>query len=191
MAYEPTREWNAFAIVAVVMYRYMFFVIALVVVFVVCTARHIDIAPFDADRLVSSLGHFWFPLPAQYEAIKLTGGDVSARNYAVFNLVLLSLYPALLLYTAYYYNKARKKCEFPKIGNKHDIVICAAFLIGSLIFVMIDYPQERAGAFGFRADAYGLYYFRQAFFSMAAIYGPMMLVVFVMRLAVGWTDQKG
>jgi hypothetical protein len=190
MAYEPTREWNALAIAAVVMYRYMFFVIALVVVFIVCTARHIDMAPVDADRLVSSLGHFWVHLPAQYEAIKLAGGDVSAGNYAVFNFILLSTSPVLLVCTAYYYNKVRKKCDFPKIGNKIDIRVGALLLIGGIVFVIMDYPKEHPGFFGFRADAHGLYYFRQAFFSMAIILGPMMLVILLMKLAVGFPDRK-
>src|ERR1700731_983756 len=133
MSYEPTREWNAFVIVAMVIYRYIFFVIALLIVFVSCTAGHIDIAPFSAYKLVPTMGHFWFPLSAQYEAIKFTSGEVNARNYAFFNLILMCMYPVVLLYTAYYYNEARKKCEFPKVGNERDVTICMLVLAAGII----------------------------------------------------------
>jgi hypothetical protein len=190
MAYEPTREWNGFVIVCMVIYKYVFFVLALVVVFIVCTALHVDLAPVDRDSLVSGLGHFWFPLPAQYEAIKLTNGDIDAGNYAVFNLILLSMYPVLLLWTAIYYNKVRKKCELPRIGKKQDILLAALMTMLTILFVLIDYPAEHPGFFGFRVGAHGFYYFRQAFYSLGAIMGPMMLVVLVMRAAVGSSNRK-
>ena len=185
MAYEPTREWNGFAIVALVIYRYLAFVVALLALFVVCTARHIGLAAFDADKVVSTLGHFWFPLPAQYEAVKLASGEVSAGNYAFFNLILLCMYPVLLAYTAYYYNKVRKKCEFPKVGDRRDLMICALILVASIAFVLLDYPSGRPGVSSFRADTHGWYFFRQAFFTTAVIMGPMMLVVFLMKRVVG------
>jgi hypothetical protein len=185
MAYEPTRDWNAFVIVAMVIYKYLLLVVGVLVVFVVCTARRIDITPFDADKIVPVLGHVWFSLPAQYQAIKLVNGEVSANNYAFFNLILLSMYPLLLLYTAYYYNKVRKKCEFPKLGDWRDLTICAVVLVIGVFFVLLDYPSDRPGVSSFRADTHGWYFFHQAFFTTAVIMGPMMLVVFLMKRVVG------
>ena len=191
MVYEPTRESNALVIAALVNFKYIFFVIPVLLLFFVCTARQIDITPFDADRLVPALGYFWFPLPAQYEAIKLTSGEINARNYAFFNLILLSLYPPLLLYTALYYNKWRKKLELPNVGKNYDVAICANFIFSAIMFVPFDYPNDHPGVSGFRADTRGLYFFHQAFFSTAAIIGPMMLVVLIMKRTVGVQQSKG
>jgi hypothetical protein len=185
MRYEPTPEWNAFVIVAMVLYRYVFVVAALAVVFAICTASHIDLAQFDTDRLVAALGHFWLSLPAQYAAIKLTGGEISARNYAVFNLLLSCLYPVLLVHTACYYNAVRKKCALPKVGQRRDLLICALVTVAAVALLLLDYPQEHPGVSTFRVDAHGFYYFHQAFFAMGIIIGPMMSVIFVMKRAFG------
>jgi hypothetical protein len=189
MSYQPTHEWNGIAIVSLVVYRYLAFVVVLLALFVVCTAFHIGISPFDADNIVRLLGHFWLPLPPQYEAIKFVNGDVSAGNYAFFNLILFCMYPVLLFCAAYYYNRIRKTCAFPKVGNKRDLAICALIILAGIILVLLDYPSGRPGVSSFRADMHGWYFFRQAFLTTGVIVGPMMLVVFMMRLAVGYSGE--
>jgi len=74
------------------------------------------------------------------------------------------------------------KYTFPNILGAHDIFTFLLFAGGSAIFVLLDYPSERAGLYEFSVDSSGMYYFHQAFFAAAVIFGPMMLLIFLMKL---------
>lgn len=192
MADSPDRKpliWIAFVIVSVLILPYLLVLIALAIVFSICDAQHVSIGNFDADKLVSNLGYFWRPLPAQYEAIKFSSGQLSAENYAVFYLLISGIYVLLLLHAAYYYYSLNKRYELPNVGNRPDWIVCAIALIAAVPFVFRDYPGS-PGAFGFRADPRGFHYFRQVFLAMAAIIGPMMLTVFAMRLIGRFTSRR-
>lgn len=169
-------------IASIVMLQYFCFTLVLAIIFLICTAKGIRVVtPINPNSVIKVLGSVWPSMPLQHQAIKFRLGDLQAANYATFNLILFCSYPLVLLYAALYYWKLRAKYEIKNVMNAQDIITFGIYSVGIAIVAITDRPEDSGRAlYHFHVTASGGYYIHQAFYGMAAIFGPVMLIVFVM-----------
>jgi len=178
-----TSEWNAFVISSNVFFKYLFFIFIVAILFMVIKIFNLIILDFNSDPIAYKISFFYPAFLDQYMAIRAKSGDLNAKNYALFFLVLILSFPFLLMYMVFYYKKLRKSFYFPNIANMHDLITVGLVLIfGAFIVILDKVKKEPASIYDFYVDSYGIYYFRQCFIFVGLVGGALILFCILLKL---------